>query len=226
MTQRAAAKLRAVLGVVVSLSWACEETTPPSAPNARSQAVRAAPGAVATPAATATPKPVGQKKPRAPLCRGQMEKAPRELPTQTIASSDAEEGSSAATFVPQPGRYTWLNLWAAWCLPCKEEIPRLLGWQKKLRDAGVPFDVEFLSMDDDSRQLQSFLKSQPADGLRSTYWLKEGAPRTDWLTSLGLDPDPELPGHLLIDTTGQVRCFVQGAVEDEDFPSLHSLLKP
>lgn len=224
MTAPVAVTLACALGLL-SVASACEEATPPSAPKARSQAVHVAPGQ-ATPASPATVTKPKAVKPRAPLCQGQMNNPPRDLPEQTIATSDAEEGSSAAVFVPQPGRYTWLNLWAAWCAPCKEEIPRLLAWQKQLRSEGVPFDIEFLSLDDDPRQLQSFLKSQPPDGLRSTYWLKEGSPRTEWLTAVGVDADPELPGHLLIDPSGKLRCIVKGAVEDEDLPSVRSLLKP
>jgi hypothetical protein len=84
--------------------------------------------------------------------------------------------------------------------------------------------VTFVSLDDDERQLENFLGSQPQNGLRSTYWLHEGREREDWLTAAGVDPDPDLPQHLLVDSKGKVRCRVKGAVEDADFEGLKALL--
>ena len=122
------------------------------------------------------------------------------------------------------GKWTWINFWAAWCVPCKEEIPRLKSWEQKLNQGGTPFRLVFVSLDDDPRQLQHVLKGAPADGLRSTYWLREGEEREDWLKAAGVDPDPELPAHLLVDPQGKIRCVVAGAVEDRDYAELTRLL--
>jgi thiol-disulfide isomerase/thioredoxin len=123
---------------------------------------------------------------------------------------------------PESGSWTWVNFWAAWCAPCKEEIPRLVGWEKRLDQAGRRLRVIFVSLDDDERQLMQFLDG--SSSLRSTYWLKEGRQREDWMIAAGLDPDPELPVHLLVDPEGKIRCRVQGAVEDSDYESLARLL--
>jgi thiol-disulfide isomerase/thioredoxin len=122
------------------------------------------------------------------------------------------------------GHFTWINFWAAWCAPCKEEIPRLLSWEKKLNASGIAFKVVFVSLDDDERQLSTFLDKQPAAGLRTTYWLPDGVKRTDWLKAVGVKPDSELPVQLLLDKTGHVRCTIGGAVDDSDFDQLRGLL--
>ncbi len=119
------------------------------------------------------------------------------------------------------GKWTWVNFWAAWCVPCREEIPRLKAWEQRL---GARLRVEFVSIDDDQRQLEQFLNGQPSGGLRASFWLKEGKEREDWLLAAAVDPDPELPLHLLVDARGKVRCKVQGAVEDADFAAVQALV--
>jgi thiol-disulfide isomerase/thioredoxin len=122
------------------------------------------------------------------------------------------------------GAWTWINFWAAWCAPCREEIPRLKRWERELATATPSLRLVFVSLDDDERQLNAFLAEQPSSGLRSTYWLKEGKQREDWLAEAKLEADPELPAHLLVDPSGKVRCKVQGAVEDSDFDRVRAIV--
>jgi thiol-disulfide isomerase/thioredoxin len=35
--------------------------------------------------------------------------------------------------------WRWINVWATWCKPCVEEIPRLVKWRDKLKT----FDLAF-----------------------------------------------------------------------------------
>jgi thiol-disulfide isomerase/thioredoxin len=109
-------------------------------------------------------------------------------------------------------------------VPCKEEVPLLIEWEKKLKAEGIDFRLVFVSLDDDERQLTSFLSQQPSAGLRRTYWLTEGSQRTDWLSKVGMKADMELPAHLLVDASGKVRCKVQGAIESGDYSQLLGLL--
>ena len=127
--------------------------------------------------------------------------------------------------LPLGGGYTWVNFWAAWCKPCKEEIPRLLRFQQEVAKASPSFKLAFVSLDDDERQLSGFLAEQPPSGLRRTYWLKEGKEREEWLKTAGLEPDPDLPFHLLFDAKGKLRCVLKGALEDADLPSLKALVE-
>jgi thiol-disulfide isomerase/thioredoxin len=119
-----------------------------------------------------------------------------------------------------------VNFWAAWCKPCKEEIPRLLRFERELSQSSPGFKLSFVSLDDDERQLGAFLAEQPASGLRRSYWLKEGKEREEWLKGAGLEPDPDLPFHLLFDAKGKLRCVVKGALEDADLVALKTLLRP
>jgi thiol-disulfide isomerase/thioredoxin len=150
----------------------------------------------------------------------------RAAPKKPLSQSVASGESALPDGLPLGGGYTWVNFWAAWCGPCKEEIPRLRRFEQELAKSSPGFQLAFVSLDDDERQLSGFLGSQPPSGLRRTWWLKEGKEREEWLKAAGLDSDPELPFHLLFDAKGKVRCVVQGAVEDSDLTSLKSLLTP
>jgi thiol-disulfide isomerase/thioredoxin len=49
-----------------------------------------------------------------------------------------------------------VNFWAAWCLPCAEEVPRFIALQKKYQGQGL--QVIGFSVDDDAQELQSFYR--------------------------------------------------------------------
>jgi len=198
-----------------------------SAPRERSQIVEAK--GAPTPTSPAPVVPVAASAaPRAPraLCAGQMAGAGRTLPKKPISQSVAAGEAALPESLPLGGGYTWVNFWAAWCKPCKEEIPRLARFQQELAKSSPGFKLTFVSLDDDERQLTAFLAEQPPSGLRRSYWLKEGKEREDWLKSAALEPDPDLPFHLLFDAKGKLRCVVKGALEDSDLAGLKALLQP
>jgi thiol-disulfide isomerase/thioredoxin len=226
---------RSVVGSAAMRTWlglaalataalsACEdggknEVVPPPPPmTGRAAAVTAKATAAPAPSATVSAAPAAERK----LCAGQKQRPAPKGSLKTAAAPDANAPPAALPI--GVGKWTWINLWAAWCGPCKEEMPRLLAWQKKLTDAGVMLDLQFLSLDDDERQMRRFLESQPAGGVRSTYWLPEGD-RGGWLGSINLKESPQLPVQILVAPTGQVACVIEGAVEDRDYPQLASFL--
>jgi hypothetical protein len=97
----------------------------------------------------------------------------------------------------------------------------LLGWKQSLQQQ---LELSFVSIDDDERQLRQYLEQQSETGLRSSYWLPDGALRAEWLAALGIDGEPELPMQVLVDPAGKVRCKVQGAVEAEDLAAVRQIL--
>jgi thiol-disulfide isomerase/thioredoxin len=210
-----------VLGAVL----ACDDAPKPAAPSA--SRVDAVVVAKATPnqSASASAKDVTARASavRPTLCGSQLD-SPGQTFKPTLSPRDV--GAPGASRLPKlelgrKGSWTWVNFWAAWCAPCKEELPMLLAWQKRF--AGR-LDFAFVSVDDDSRQLEAFIAAQPETGLRQSYWLEEGPARTAWLDALGMETEPELPYQLLIDQKGQLRCRVQGAVDERDLASLEKII--
>ena len=220
--------LLAGLGLLAALG--CDSSAEAPA-KSRVQAVLAeaggAPGTPPTTPAQITPRPEpAPPKPRPPLCEGQLDSKPRPFKPALPPRQLAREGDKGAELPDDPlkaarGHWLWLNLWAAWCVPCREELPLLLEWQQKL---GEHVSFAFFSIDDDERQLSAFLDKQPATGLTRTQWLPDGAVRKAWLEALGLETEPELPFQALIDPEGQLRCTVGGAVEAKDLPVLEQIV--
>lgn len=222
--------VRSAARVVLSVAWAtvavaCDDAG--DAPSkSRVQAVLAEPGSAGqAPEVKVTAEPAALPKPRAALCEGQLEGKPqtfdpKRVPTQL--SVDGEARLAADPLKKGAGRWTWVNFWAAWCVPCKQELPLLLRWQETLSER---LEFRFVSLDDDERQLRDFLLQQPAAGLKSSYWLPDGAIRQAWLDALSLKSEPELPLQLLLDSSGRVRCRVQGAVEPQDLAALERIIR-
>jgi thiol-disulfide isomerase/thioredoxin len=208
---------------------ACEspgDKKPVSAPLERSQIVEAKAGAAAPSPSPQVVPVVASSAPKAPrvLCAGQMSGPGRATPKKPVSQSVAGGEVALPENLQIGGGYTWVNFWAAWCAPCKEEIPRLLRFQQELVKASPSFKLNFVSLDDDERQLGGFLSAQPPSGLRRSYWLKEGKERDEWLKGAGVEADPDLPFHLLFDPKGKLRCVVKGALEDADLASLRALV--
>ncbi|APR86308.1 Thioredoxin [Minicystis rosea] len=197
------------------------DVPPPPPMTGRANAVTAKPTATATaPAVTSTTASATAAAPRQ-LCTGQK---PRSAPKSSPKTAAAEGATPPPSPLPMGvGKWTWVNLWAAWCGPCKEEMPRLIAWQKKLSDAGVMIDLAFVSLDDDERQMRRFLDAQPKDGVRSTYWLPEGE-RSGWLGAFGLKESPQLPVQILVAPSGQATCVIEGAIEDRDYAAIASFV--
>lgn len=207
-----------IVGAAVALG--CDDGKPqPTVTRERSQAV-AATGAATPTASTPKQKPTAQRAPKQKLCEGQMQKPGRDFPDKAISRSGNLPDAPKVG-----GNWTWVNFWAAWCVPCKEEMPRLRSWEKKLNAEGKSVKLMFISLDDDARQLDELMKNEPADGMKATYWLKDGKEREEWLSAAQVDTDPQLPMHLLVDSAGKIRCMIDGAVEDSDYPVVQALLK-
>jgi thiol-disulfide isomerase/thioredoxin len=82
----------------------------------------------------------------APLTRGEVAavnvaKAPLKVPNLTFADASGNP-QSLADF---QGKTVLLNLWATWCVPCREEMPTLDKLQAKL--GGPKFEVVAVNID-------------------------------------------------------------------------------
>ena len=100
------------------------------------------------------------------------------------------------------GKVVVLNFWATWCVPCREEMPLLVGVQKRYADRGVI--VIGASADEASTQDQiaPFIRK-----LNITFPIWTGA-NTDHMQALGLGKG--LPVTVVLDQEGRLRFRLLG----------------
>jgi thiol-disulfide isomerase/thioredoxin len=191
-------------------------SAPAAVANPRSQAAGAEaasspnPAPASAPAAEAHAAPPAADEPAGPLCDQKFEAAAaRALPLPA--------GATVRRGPPVRGAaWTWVNLWAAWCKPCKEEMPLLVEWAQALRARGAPLKVVFVSLDDDERQLQRYLKAEGAGIDGEVLWASDAAGRARFLQGAGLATPPTLPAQILLDPQGRMRCLRSGSVTRRD----------
>jgi thiol-disulfide isomerase/thioredoxin len=116
-----------------------------------------------------------------------------------------------------PAKWRWINVWATWCKPCTDEIPRIVAWQPKLG-----FELQLVSVDDNDADVEELRKEHP-DMPASSRIAKPEA-QGPWLKELGLDEGAPIPVHVLVDASNHIRCVRAGGVREQDLPMIESLL--
>ncbi len=217
--------LTAALVPLFALGAAACDDAPTAPAKARIDAVaasadpKASPRIPPPPSASSTVAKGPPRPPRA-LCNQQTERDP----PAALDIARSAEGEKVLPTLRYGKRWVWLNVWAAWCEPCKDEMPMLLSWRDKLRRAGVEVELAFVSIDDDERELTRFLNKQPAGGVRASYWLPEEQPREAWFLSIGYPDEPTLPVHAFVNPSEKLACVFHGALEATDWAAVERLL--
>lgn len=125
---------------------------------------------------------------------------------------------------PAPARggrgWQWVNVWATWCKPCVEEMPRLRAWRDRLAERGVDVELRFISADASDEEVVAFRTRHPE--IPETLRLADAEVLPEWLKQLGLDAGG-LPVHVFVDPAGRARCLRASGVNDSDYPAVEAL---
>jgi cytochrome c biogenesis protein CcmG/thiol:disulfide interchange protein DsbE len=128
--------------------------------------------------------------------RGERPPAPdRELPRL--------EGDGLGSLAAYRGKVVFLNFWASWCAPCREEVPLLTRFQERLGDRGTVLGVTFKDDPDASR------------AFAERYDINYPSLRD---SKLELAPEygtRALPETFVIDAQGKIVAVARGTVSQE-----------
>jgi cytochrome c biogenesis protein CcmG/thiol:disulfide interchange protein DsbE len=111
------------------------------------------------------------------------------------------------------GKVVLLDVWASWCVPCKQELPMLDAMAGRLRARGV--EILAVSIDQERANLTKFLAARPR-------WTLTIAHDDKGAIADALQPD-KMPTSYVIDRAGIVRYINSGFVPS-DAPAIERRL--
>lgn len=112
------------------------------------------------------------------------------------------------------GKVVMLDIWASWCVPCKDELPLLDDLAFKLRGEGV--EIIAVSVDEVRRDAEQFLKRRPRWSLTVAH---------DPLSTVPDRLQPaKMPTSYVIDRKGILR-FVNAGFDPGDGPKIEAQLR-
>lgn len=113
------------------------------------------------------------------------------------------------------GKVIFINTWATWCVPCKEEFPDLVRLQKHYADSDVVFigiSVDF--PDEVESKVKPFLHSQKVNFPNYVQNFKDPA---DLINLLNINWQGAVPATFIYDKAGTQQKFLLGKHSFEDF---------
>jgi thiol-disulfide isomerase/thioredoxin len=115
------------------------------------------------------------------------------------------------------GKARWVNVWATWCKPCIEELPRIEKFREKLGSDGAQLEVQLLAADGPD-EFDAFVAENAA--AKGSLRLADPDGVSAWVGSLGLEANAGLPLHLFVDGDDRLRCARLGGVGNDDYPEV------
>ncbi len=112
-------------------------------------------------------------------------------------------GPGQSSIAENRGKWVLVNLWASWCVPCREEAPVLESFYRRNRDRGVT--VLGINVQDNRDDALAFLDSHPT-GYRQLRSV--GDERSAAFGSTGV------PENFLVDPRGRLALIWRGPVDD------------
>jgi thiol-disulfide isomerase/thioredoxin len=103
-------------------------------------------------------------------------------------------------------RATVVNVWATWCLPCREEFPDLMRLYRTYRDSGVALVLVSADFEDQLDAARQFLIEQGVD-FPSFF---KGGKDAEFIDALDPRWSGALPATWIYDADGVIRHFREG----------------
>jgi len=123
---------------------------------------------------------------------------------------------------PPPSEgWRWVNLWATWCKPCVEELPRLVDWREDLSEVGLG-DLVLISADATRQAVDDFREKHPETP--ESLIVRDPELAKKWVKNLGLSRGAPLPVHVFVDPENRLRCLRAGGVGEDDYRAIERLL--
>ena len=110
-------------------------------------------------------------------------------------------------------RVTVVNVWATWCMPCREEFPGLLGAARAHAADGVRLMLVSTDFDEQLPDVHKFLA---AHGVRDTTYIKRDGDQA-FIDTLNPAWTGTIPVTLVYDVSGKRVAFWEGRADRARF---------
>lgn len=147
----------------------------------------------------------------APALAGELEDYPQIGPTPPLVLKDL--GGNTHTLDDYRGRIVLLNFWATWCTPCLIEMPDMQRLDASFPDA----ELTVLAVNVKESREKAWRFQQLLDVNFTVLLDTAGLVARDWNVAM-------YPTSYLIDTSGQIRYVVFGAL-DWDSPKIKQVIE-
>lgn len=112
------------------------------------------------------------------------------------------------------GKVVMINLWATWCVPCREEFPDLIKLYGKYRDRGLELILISVDFAEQRRQVEAFLKE---NGVTFPTYINAEESYEDLISFLAPDWIGGFPTTFVIDRKGRLTRSLVGGQNYEVF---------
>ena len=112
-------------------------------------------------------------------------------------------------------RVTVVNLWATWCLPCRQEFPELLAATNAHRADGVRLLLVSTDFEEQAADVRSFLAK---NAVRDTAYLKHEGDQA-FIDTINPEWTGTIPATLVYDASGRRVAFWEGRADRARFES-------
>ncbi|MCX6175392.1 MAG: TlpA disulfide reductase family protein [Ignavibacteriales bacterium] len=119
------------------------------------------------------------------------------------------------------GKILFLNLWATWCVPCREEFPSIVKLADEMKDVEfVGISIDF--PDEVDSKIIPFLKSNKVN---FTNYVNGFSGDEELINALDKKWNGALPATFIFDTKGNKKVFLSGSKSYEEFKKVIGTIK-
>jgi thiol-disulfide isomerase/thioredoxin len=110
------------------------------------------------------------------------------------------------------GQVVFVNFWATWCAPCREEMPSMVRLGQELERAHPgKFRMVAISVDESPEPIREFFAGSPPRGLVVALDPDQLVTRAYYCTARGRCPDSmKFPETYIVDRDGRLVAYVVG----------------
>lgn len=111
------------------------------------------------------------------------------------------------------GKVLFLNVWATWCAPCREEFPTIVKLTNEFKDVDfVGISVDF--PEEVESKIKPFIKS---NNVNFPIYVNAFSSDEELINMLNKDWNGAIPATFIYDKSGKLVTFIEGKKSYEEF---------